>query len=101
MLETARSGNESHSHHNVSLSRVVRTHALQNLELVTGSPTTGTGFALAEGSPTNRFSLEVWQEVAGAGACDESGAQRYVYHAWPNVGGVQKQEYTIELGRSA
>lgn len=69
-------------------------------ELTTGSPTTGTGFAIAEGNPTNRYSLEVWQEVAGAGACDASGSQRYVYHAWPNVGATQIGSYTIENGRS-
>lgn len=76
-------------------------YILSARELVTGSPTTGTGFALAEGQPTNRFSLEVWQEVAGAGACDPSGQQRYIYNAWPNVGAVQKQAHTIELGRTA
>lgn len=76
-------------------------YILSARELVTGTPTTGTGFALPEGNPTNRFSLEVWQEVAGAGACDASGSQRYIYNAWPNVGAVQKQAYTIELGRSA
>jgi hypothetical protein len=76
-------------------------YILSARELVTGTPTTGTGFALAEGNPTNRFSLEVWQEVAGAAACDASGQQQYVYHAWPNVGAVQKQGYTVELGRSA
>ena len=69
-------------------------------ELITGTPTTGTGFAVAEGNPTNRFSLEVWQEVAGAGACDASGAQRYIYNAWPNVGATQLGTYTIENGRS-
>lgn len=69
-------------------------------ELSTGSPTTGTGFAVAEGNPTNRFSLEVWQEVAGAGACDASGNQRYIYNAWPNVGATQIGTYTIENGRS-
>lgn len=69
-------------------------------ELTTGSPTTGTGFAVAEGNPTNRFSLEVWQEVAGSGACDASGNQRYIYHAWPNVGATQIGSYTIENGRS-
>ena len=69
-------------------------------ELITGTPTTGTGFAVAEGNPTNRFSLEVWQEVAGAGACDASGAQRYIYNAWPNVGATQIGSYTIENGRS-
>ena len=69
-------------------------------ELMTGSPTTGTGFAVAEGNPTNRFSLEVWQEVAGSGACDASGNQRYIYNAWPNVGATQIGTYTIENGRS-
>jgi hypothetical protein len=75
-------------------------YMLSARELTTGTPSTGTGFALAEGNPTNRFSLEVWQEVAGAGACDASGAQRFIYNAWPNVGAVQKQAYTIENGRS-
>lgn len=69
-------------------------------ELTTGSPTTGTGFAVAEGNPTNRFSLEVWQEVAGSGACDASGNQRYIYHAWPNVGATQIGSQTIENGRT-
>lgn len=69
-------------------------------ELTTGSPTTGTGFAVAEGNPTNRFSLEVWQEVAGSGACDASGNQRYIYHAWPNVGATQLGSQTIENGRT-
>jgi hypothetical protein len=68
--------------------------------LTVGTPTTGTGFAVAEGNPTNRFSLEVWQEVAGSGACDASGNQRYIYNAWPNVGATQLGTYTIENGRS-
>lgn len=68
--------------------------------LTTGTPATGTGFAVAEGSAENRFSLEVWQEVAGSGACDETGAQRYIYNAWPNVGASQLGSYTIENGRS-
>ena len=69
-------------------------------ELMSGSPTTGTGFAVAEGNPTNRYSLEVWQEVAGSGACDADGNQRYIYNAWPNVGATQIGSYTIENGRS-
>ena len=69
-------------------------------ELTTGSPATGTGFAVAEGNPTRRYSLEVWQEVAGAGACDASGQQRYIYNAWPNVGATQVGAYPIENGRS-
>lgn len=68
--------------------------------LTEGTPATGTGFAVAEGNPTNRYSLEVWQEVAGSGACDESGNQRFIYNAWPNVGATQIGSYTIENGRS-
>jgi hypothetical protein len=68
--------------------------------LTTGDPVTGTGFAVAEGNSTNRFSLEVWQHVAGSGACDASGAQRYIYNAWPNVGSTQFGTYTVENGRS-
>ncbi len=69
-------------------------------ELTVGTPTTGTGFAVAEGEPVNRFSLEVWQRVAGSGACDPSGAQRFIYHAWPNVGNTRFGSYTVENGRS-
>ena len=69
-------------------------------ELMAGTPTTGTGFAVAEGNPTNRYSLEVWQEVAGSGACDASGNQRYIYNAWPNVGATMFGTYTIENARS-
>lgn len=61
---------------------------------------TGTGFAVSEGVASNRFSMEVWQQVAGSGACDATGAQRYIYNAWPNVGAVQFGDYTIENGRS-
>jgi hypothetical protein len=69
-------------------------------ELTAGTPTTGTGFAVAEGNPTRRYSLEVWQEVAGAGACDATGAQRYIYNAWPNVGATQLGAYMVENQRS-
>ncbi len=68
--------------------------------LGSGAPVTGTGFAVAEGNTVNRFSMEVWQEVAGSGACDESGNQRYIYTAWPNVGATQVGSYTVENGRS-
>lgn len=81
---------------NTSLS----SYMISATELTTGTPTTGTGFGVDEGNPTNRYSLEVWQEVAGAGACDESGNQRYIYHAWPNVGATQLGSYTIENARS-
>jgi hypothetical protein len=61
---------------------------------------TGVGFAFSEGSPANRYSLEVWQKVAGSGACDPTGAQRYIYNAWPNCGASKIGTYTIENGRS-
>jgi hypothetical protein len=57
------------------------------------------GWALTEGIKSNRFSLEVWQRVAGAGACDASG-QRYIYNAWPNIGASQAGNYTVENGRA-
>lgn len=65
-----------------------------------GAGVTGSGFAFAEGSPSNRYSLEVWQKVAGSGACDATGAQRYIYNAWPNLGASKLGSYTIENGRS-
>jgi len=65
-----------------------------------GTPASGTGFWVAEGQPTNRFSLEVWQKVAGSSACTAGGVQRYIYHAWPNTGNTQIGDYTIENGRS-
>lgn len=67
---------------------------------VAAVPVTGTGFAVSEGEPENRFSMEVWQRVAGSGACDSSGAQRYIYNAWPNVGNTMLNTYTIENARS-
>jgi len=65
-----------------------------------GAGVTGFGMAFAEGSPSNRYSLEVWQKVAGSGACDATGAQRYIYNAWPNLGASKLGSYTIENGRS-
>lgn len=76
---------------------ITSARALTEGAVVTG---TATGFAVAEGNSTNRFSLEVWQEVAGSGACDESGNQRFIYNAWPNVGASQWGNYTVENGRS-
>jgi hypothetical protein len=61
---------------------------------------TGYGFAVAEGVPSNRYSLEIWQQVAGSGACDPSGNQRYIYHAWPNVGATKIGQYQISNARS-
>jgi len=75
-------------------------YMLSARDIVSGSPSSGYGFAMLEGSPTNRFSLEVWQRIAGSSACDASGNQRYLYHAWPNIGAVKLGDYTIENGVS-
>jgi hypothetical protein len=61
-------------------------------------PVTGAGFSMLEGVVTSRFSLEVWQRVAGSGACDPSGLQRYVYNAWPHIGNARLGSYTIQNG---
>lgn len=62
---------------------------------------TGTGFAIAEGSSTAHFSLEVWQRVAGSGACDATGVQRYVYNAWPHLFDARIGDYSIAAEPSA
>jgi hypothetical protein len=64
-------------------------------ELAVGAPTTGYGFAGQEGLASNRFSLEVWQKIAGAAACNANGVQQYIYNAWPNCGGAKLGNYTI------
>jgi hypothetical protein len=61
---------------------------------------TGTGFALAEGTSNNHFSLEVWQRVAGSSACDASGLQRYVYNAWPHLFDGKIGDYDIQTDPS-
>ena len=66
--------------------------------LLTTNTVTGTGVAYGEGQLTARHSLEVWQPVAGSGACDASGLQRFVYWAFPNVGNSQIQDFTFENG---
>jgi hypothetical protein len=53
--------------------------------LTGGTPVSGTGAAYGEGANTKHFALEVWQNVTGRGACDATGAQRYVYWAIPNL----------------
>jgi hypothetical protein len=70
-------------------------------ELVTSAPVSGTGFALSEGVSTAHYSLEVWQRVAGAGACSAGGLAQYVYNAWPHCYNTQIAAYTISNARSA
>jgi hypothetical protein len=65
--------------------------------LGTGAPVTGTGAAYGEGLLSARFSLEVWQNVTGRGNCDPiTGAPKYVYWAFPNVGNGRVGSLTIE-----
>lgn len=64
--------------------------------LLTTGTATGTGVAYGEGQLTSRFSLEVWQPVTGAGACDPSGNQQFVYWAFPNVGNSKIQDFAFE-----
>jgi hypothetical protein len=64
--------------------------------LLTTAGVTGTGVAFGEGQLTARHSLEVWQPVVGAGACDASGAQQYVYWAFMNVGNAKINDFTFE-----
>jgi hypothetical protein len=68
--------------------------------LTTSAPVSGSGFAIGEGTVNAHFSLEVWQEVAGEGACDPAGNQLYIYHAFPHVRNGMLGEYTIENGVS-
>lgn len=65
--------------------------------LGTGAPVTGVGAVYSEGLITARFSVEVWQNVSGQGACDPAtGAALYVYWAFPNVGNLKIGQSTIE-----
>jgi hypothetical protein len=60
---------------------------------------TGTGAAWSDLSPVNNhYSLEVWQDVAGRGACNAAGQQQYVYWAFPNISNTQLQSWMMELG---
>jgi len=71
------------------------------IEIVTGeqlltSGVTGTGIAFGEGPLSTRYSLELWQRGAGFNACNASGEVQYVYWAFPNVGGSQIGDFTVE-----
>lgn len=65
-------------------------------DLLTTGSATGSGVAYGEGLLTARFSLEVWQPVTGAGACDASGNQQYVYWAFMNAGNAKVGDFAFE-----
>jgi hypothetical protein len=60
----------------------------------------GSGFALAEGVSDRHFSIEVWQRVTGAGACDPEGNQLWVYNAWPHLRHGKIGDYNIATAPS-
>lgn len=64
--------------------------------LTNGAPATGTGVAYGEGQLLSRFSLELWQPIAGAGACSPGGVQQYVYWLFGNVGNTMVGDFTFE-----
>lgn len=64
--------------------------------LTTGAPATGSGVAFGEGALTARYSLEVWQPLAGQGACDISGNPLFMYWAFPNLGNSRIGNFTME-----
>lgn len=71
------------------------------LVLVTGdrlisNGVTGVGAAFGEGILDSHYSIEVWQPVAGSGACDEGGNQQYFYWAFPNLFDSQIQDFTFQ-----
>jgi hypothetical protein len=79
---------------------VANTISPARLLTATESPT-GTGFAMAEGSATSHWSLEVWQKVAGVNRCI-SGVTRYVYNAWPHLtDGKLGGDYSIGVEASS
>lgn len=65
--------------------------------LVTGGPVTGSGVAFDGNLLTNRFSLEVWQPLAGT-ACTTTGNRLFMYWAFPCVGQPMVDLGTIEDG---
>lgn len=64
--------------------------------LTTGAPATGTGNAYGEGILSGRFSLELWQPVAGGGACAPGGVPQYMYWLYGNVGNPMVGDITFE-----
>lgn len=75
-------------------------YVLSARELTTTGPVSGYGFAMSEGTSSAHYSLEVWQRVAGAGACQVGGVQNYIYNAWPHCYNTQVAAYTVSNARS-
>lgn len=61
--------------------------------IVTGAPSTGTGFWVKEGLITARWSLEVW--AADPATCTGTQA-RYAYWAWPHLGAGRLSDFAVQ-----
>ncbi len=67
--------------------------------LSTGAPATGTGAAYGYNNPEAHFSTELWTPLSGRGRCDPvTGAQRYMYWAWPHAWNAKVQGWNLENG---
>lgn len=66
--------------------------------LTAGAPATGTGVAYGEGQLLSRYSMELWQPIAGANACSPGGQQQYIYWLFGNVGNTMIGDFTFENG---
>jgi hypothetical protein len=69
---------------------------MEGARLLTSGGVTGIGAAFNDSLVTNRFSIEIWQNVAGRNACNSAGQQQYLYWAFPNCGNAQVQDFTVE-----
>lgn len=67
--------------------------------LLTAGGVTGSGVAFGEGQLTARYSLETWQPVVGPLECDPvTGAQRFIYWAFMNVGNSKVDNWSLMNG---
>lgn len=69
---------------------------MDGARLLQSGGVTGNGAVFTDALNTNRFSLEIWQNVAGRNACNAAGQQQYVYWFYPNLGNPQVQDFTAE-----
>jgi hypothetical protein len=69
---------------------------MDGARLLTSGGVTGAGAVFTDALNTNRFSLEIWQNITGRGACNAAGQQQYVYWFYPNLGNPMVQDFTAE-----
>jgi len=69
---------------------------MDGARLLQTSGVTGSGAVFTDALNTNRFSLEIWQNITGRGACNSAGQQQYVYWFYPNLGNPKISDFTVE-----